>query len=321
MLRHTMLGRPAPLLVGWDVTNRCNLSCGYCHRQPLAQQPEMETAAARALLQRLVNAGMRVCVLSGGEPLLREDLPGLTHLLRRSGVFVAMNTNGALLPRSPGVMDDLDLVKISYDGPPAIHDSLRGDGAHQRAMEAVDAARARGLAVKLNCTLTRHNVGHLPQILDFCRRRRLAIKFQPVSGAHDAGHDLSPLAPDEADYQAAIRAIRRDKGRRGSPVVNTHAALDYQATWPRGRPLECVAGEVYCRINTAGQMYTCTMLQFAGEALDLGGDRDLADAMRRGARSGCSACWCSSSMELNLLMHGNLLGALRERHALWRGGG
>ncbi len=320
VLRHRVGGIPRPVLVGIDVTNQCNLSCQYCHREALAEREELDTASATALLSRLVQAGMRVAVLSGGEPLTREDLPALLDPLRGAGVFVAVNTNGALLPRRIDVMDRLDLAKISFDGPEDVHDALRGKGSHAAAMRGVEAARRRCLPVKLNCTLTRHNVARVEEILTFCREQDLAIKFQPVSGAHAAGDDAAHLAPERPSYLRALDAIRRDKARSGSPVVNSHAALRHQATWPHGAPISCAAGRVYGRVDLQGRLYPCTMRQFEGPFVELAG-RPIHEAMAEVAVAGCAACWCSSTMELNLLLDGNLGAALAERNALWRGGG
>ena len=248
------------------------------------------------------------------------DLPALLGPLRRAGVFVAVNTNGTLLPGRNRVMDRLDLAKISFDGPEDVHDALRGEGSHAAALRGVEAARRRCLPVKLNCTLTRHNVERVEEILAFCREQDLAIKFQPVSGAHAPGEGAAHLAPGARAYLRALETIRRDKDRSGSPVVNSHAALKHQATWPHGAPISCATGQIYCRVDLRGRLYPCTMRQFEGPFVELTG-RSIPEAMAQVAVAGCAACWCSSTMELNLLLHGNLRAALAERNALWRAGG
>lgn len=319
ILRHRLSRVPRPVLVGLDLTNRCNLKCRYCERDTLAGPEELNTGALLDVVHRLARAGMRVTVLSGSEPLMREDLPRLLRALRGHGVFVAVNTNGTLLPQRPDVLDGLDLAKVSYDGPEEVHDALRGTGSHAAALAGVEAARRRHLPVKLNCTLTRDNVHRVEEILNFCRQERLAIKFQPVSGAHASPEGAVRLAPERPAYLEALAAIRSDKDRPGSPTVNSLAALDHLTTWPAGAPLSCAAGRVYCRVDTRGRLYPCTMRQFLGPHVALEA-RPISEAMAEVAMSGCAQCWCSSTMELNLLLDGNLLAALGERNALWRTG-
>jgi MoaA/NifB/PqqE/SkfB family radical SAM enzyme len=170
--------------------------------------------------------------------------------------------------------------------------------------------------VKLSCTLTSRNLPRLDAILETCRREGLPVKFQPASGAHAGNTGLPDLGPEPGAFRQAIRRLRAEKDRPGSPVVNSRASLAYLETWPAGRRLPCVAGRIYCRVAADGSMYPCTMIQ--------GGPRvalpwpGVADAMRAVARPGCASCWCTSVLELNLLLEARRPSDLLDPRALWR---
>lgn len=62
--------------ISWNTTKKCNLYCKHCYREsgPEKMDNELSTEEGKKLLDQMVKAGMKVIVLSGGEPMLREDI-------------------------------------------------------------------------------------------------------------------------------------------------------------------------------------------------------------------------------------------------------
>src|SRR5690606_25090535 len=88
-----------PPVVIWNLLRRCNLTCKHCYATS-ADSPfrnELNTKEALRVIDDLHEAGVRVLILSGGEPLLRPDLFQLAGHARAKGFFVALSSNGTLI--------------------------------------------------------------------------------------------------------------------------------------------------------------------------------------------------------------------------------
>src|SRR5260370_1019615 len=122
-----------PHVVAWNLTRRCNLECAHCY---IAAGPEesatgeLDTAACRAIVdQLLVVNPAPLLILSGGEPLLRDDLPELAHYATERGATVVVGTNGTLLDAAriaTLVAAGVRGVAVSVDSlRPHYHDNFR----------------------------------------------------------------------------------------------------------------------------------------------------------------------------------------------------
>lgn len=168
--RATRSGVGGPVVV-WNLTRRCNLSCRHCYSasSDKAFSNELTTEQAFAVLDDLRAFGVPALILSGGEPLLREDGFLIARRARELGFFIALSSNGTL-------MDDavvatiaetgFDYVGVSVDGLAANHDRFRGRaGAFADALAGLRRCRAQGIKVGLRFTMTRDNCGDLPSML------------------------------------------------------------------------------------------------------------------------------------------------------------
>lgn len=163
--------RRAPVVI-WNLLRRCNLTCKHCYATSADSvfRDELDTAAALKVIDDLHDAGVRVLILSGGEPLLREDLFHLSAYAREKGFFLALSTNGTLIDSTnigQIAAARFDYVGISIDGLEATHDTFRQlKGSFARSMAAISLCRAHAIRVGLRTTLTQANHAQLPQLLD-----------------------------------------------------------------------------------------------------------------------------------------------------------
>ncbi len=164
-----------PPVVIWNLLRRCNLTCKHCYATS-ADSPfrnELGTTEALRVIDDLRDAGVRVLILSGGEPLLRHDLFELAAYAREQGFFVALSSNGTLIDADTierVAAARFDYVGISIDGLQDVHDAWRQmPGSFAKAMHAVQLCRQHGIRVGLRTTLTRDNHPQLPAILDLMR--------------------------------------------------------------------------------------------------------------------------------------------------------
>jgi Fe-coproporphyrin III synthase len=142
--------------------SRCNCRCVMCDiwkREDNEQIYASDMERHRASLQ---NLGVRHVVLTGGEPLLNNDLEALCSFFRRQHIRLTLLTTGLLLfKRADDVATLFDDVIVSIDGPREIHDSIRRiDGAFDLIRRGVAAVRERNPSLPITCRTTIQKANH-----------------------------------------------------------------------------------------------------------------------------------------------------------------
>ncbi|MFO7818398.1 MAG: 12,18-didecarboxysiroheme deacetylase [Thermodesulfobacteriota bacterium] len=159
-------------VVVWNMTRRCNLKCVHCYAQAVDPDgtDEINTQKAKQMIDDLAEFGSPVMLFSGGEPLVRKDLPELASYAVSKGMRAVISTNGTLItPKKARELKEVGLsyVGISLDGGEEVHDHFRGvPGAFKKAMQGVENCQREGLKVGLRFTLNRRNVQEVPEIFD-----------------------------------------------------------------------------------------------------------------------------------------------------------
>jgi radical SAM protein with 4Fe4S-binding SPASM domain len=278
-----------PRLISWNLTRVCNLACGHCYLDAVQRRreapDELTTDEALRVVEEIAQlAPGAMLVLTGGEPLLRRDLDTLVAAAAARELMPVIGSNGTLLDarraaalRAAGAVG----VGISLDSiTPAFHDRLRGqDGAWEKAVAGLRAAREAGLAVQVQTTLFRENLGAIEAIADCAEELgalALNLFFLVCTGRGVTQTDLAG-----AEYEAALARIaalqqRRDKlmiRARCAPYVRRmlglHAADEAgsYASWSSA----CLAGRSYCRITPEGRVTACPYIpQAAGDLREQG---------------------------------------------------
>jgi integrase len=142
-----------PLSVIVQVTKRCDFNCGFCSET--LQMPDPTLAQLDAVRANL--AGVQRVFLSGGEPLLRRDLPDIVDMY--SGFILGLPTNAKRgLVQAPHLAGKVAFVNIGFDGPRARFSRVRGD--YDKVMTGVRAFQEAGLPISLSAVVMR-NVAEL----------------------------------------------------------------------------------------------------------------------------------------------------------------
>ncbi len=199
--------------IQWHLTERCNLRCRHCYQQGAAGNElsldEVRDAVEEAaeMIAAWTDAyGVRFSGsfnLTGGEPLLRDDLPDIGEEIVAHGFDLYLLTNGTLVTREKArMLSDIGVsgVQVSVEGPQPVHDRLRGDGAYGRAMKGVRHLLDAGHTVTLNATLSAVNSSALEELRQAARDagvQRLGIsRLVPQGRGAEMIHAM--LSPDEA---------------------------------------------------------------------------------------------------------------------------
>ena len=157
-------------VVVWNVTRRCNLKCVHCyaHAKNTHFDNELSTEQGKELINDLADFGSPVMLFSGGEPLVRKDLPQLAAYAVEKGMRAVISTNGTLItPPMARTLKEIGLsyVGISLDGMEEINDRFRGvNGAFKSALEGIKNSQDAGIKVGLRFTVNKFNVDEIPNI-------------------------------------------------------------------------------------------------------------------------------------------------------------
>ncbi len=163
-------------VVVWNVTQQCNLKCIHCyaHASDRAVERELTFKEGQQLIDDLSGFGVPVLLFSGGEPLVRKDLPDLAAYAVKRGMRAVISTNGTLISKSLAKRlkeIGLSYVGISLDGMQAVNDRFRGvNGAFNRAMEGIRNCKDAGIKVGLRFTINKANVNEIPKIFNLIEK-------------------------------------------------------------------------------------------------------------------------------------------------------
>jgi radical SAM protein with 4Fe4S-binding SPASM domain len=200
----------APFVVVWNVGIHCNMSCPHCYAAATAQpsKHDLDTDEGLRLLEQMAQAGVRVVILSGGEPLLRPDFFTLLERAREVGLAPQLSTNGVLIDEAVAsrlAAGGVEYVGISLDGLGAWNDAYRGlPGGFVRAVRGLGFARAAGMRTGVRMTLTRRNADQLDGVAEVALERG-ADRFY-VSHLVDSGRGAR-LVSDDLDRSEARRLL------------------------------------------------------------------------------------------------------------------
>jgi cyclic pyranopterin phosphate synthase len=149
-----------------SVTDKCNLRCVYCMPEEglpwLRREDLLSFEEIEATVSVMAGMGLRRLRITGGEPLVRRDLPLLVRMLRRiPGIEdIALSTNAVLLDEQAPALRDagVDRINASLDSlrPDRIDAIARRAGSAERIFRGLEAAERAGFApIKLNCVVMR----------------------------------------------------------------------------------------------------------------------------------------------------------------------
>jgi len=293
-----LLSRKAPLAVAWSVTNECNLNCKYCGRRKI-ESKELETRQMLLLIDGLKDAGTKALSFTGGEPLLRDDIGQLVNYAHKKGIYVNINTNGTLFSEKISEFNSLDSVRFSLDGPRQVNDYLRGRGTFQKVVQAIDAAKSKGVFVSIVTVLSKHNLSSVDYLIGMADDLEIGVLFQPLTKTLLGTNIINPHIPDVQEYKKTIDKLIEHR-KKSNVIINSVKGLIYLRSWPEGRKIFCRSRNISCRVETNGYLYHCGRRQ----------DKDMSlNCLAMGVKKAfddlppvfCNDCWCALRLETNLI--------------------
>lgn len=232
--RHPALTGP---VVIWNLVRRCNLTCLHCYSisGDVDFPGELSTEEIFATLADLRAFGVKVLILSGGEPLLRRDIFEISQRAKELGFFLCLSTNGTLI--EDWLADKIaaagyDYVGISIDGLKETHDIVRRkDGAFDASLAALRRLRDRDVKVGVRFTMTQDNERHLEPLIDLCEAEGfpkfyLSHLVYAGRGNKNRGRDSEWAATRRAMDLLIERGVRAIREKRDLEIVTGNNDAD-----------------------------------------------------------------------------------------------
>ncbi|RDD53137.1 MAG: radical SAM protein [Candidatus Korarchaeota archaeon NZ13-K] len=213
----------------------------------------------------------RTLVLTGGEPLIREDLCDIIKYARDVGFEVVIATNGTLLTEKKAKeLSSLDIagVAISLDSCESeLHDNFRGvPGAWRRAIEGAENARREGLYLHINITLSKLNFEELHQLLHLADKLGSHVVFLYQFQPFGRGSPRQDLTLDASTFLKVIETVASLQSELNTLVIPVglpeyFAYLSSKVGVLRGSFGGCMAGRGMFYVKWYGDVWPCVFLQ------------------------------------------------------------
>ena len=325
-----------PHVVAWNLTRRCNLECAHCYiaaGPSESAQDELSTAECLRIAREILDVNPApMFILSGGEPLLRDDLCEIAAYASSRGATVVVGTNGTLLTDeriAALVAAGVTGVAVSIDSlEPTRHDNFRhGRGALADTVAGLARLRAHRLDFIIQTTASRINRSEITPLAEWAADQG-AVSFNLYFlVATGRGASLTDLAPDE--YEALLGELVELEGRyRGRMMVRSKCAPHLMRLLHQRAPdspvlgyeTRCPCGVQYCRITPDGKLTPCPYTPEAAGDLrrqsfgDIWRDAPLFGQLRSESPGGkCGICeyrrLCGGCRARALALEGDIMAA------------
>ena len=302
-----------PHVVAWNLTSRCNLQCAHCYISAGPSEEasgELSTEECLRIADEILELNPSpMFILSGGEPLLRDDLCQIALHASSKGATVVVGTNGTLLTKQK--INDLQNagvtgVAVSVDSlNPRYHDRFRhGDGSLQATLDAVDRLRQERLDFVVQTTVTTGNRSELRRLVEWSADRG-AVSFNAyflVATGRGAG--MGAMSADENET-VLTELVDLHGEYRGQMMVRAKCAPQFMrlvsARMPDSPVLSystrCPCGVQYCRVTPDGKLTPCPYMPVAAGDLrtqsfsEIWNQSELFRDLREGGLGGrCGQC-------------------------------
>lgn len=300
-----------PYLVSWNLTKRCNLSCPHCYIDSSASKlqthnSELTNDEARSVVDELsaMNSQLML-ILTGGEPMLREDIFDIVEYSSKAGFITVLGSNGTLLTeenlrtlKNAGLKGlGISIDSVNRD----CHDSFRGlDSAWDMSTSAIMSARKLGIETQMDVTLTDGNSTDIEKFIEL--GASLDVKavnlFFLVCTGRAMETDIT-----EYNYEVALRRIVELSRTEKRLMVRARCAPHiYRVMYNDGFEITsgtrgCLAGRYYMRIDPEGNITPCPYMSISVGNIkerrlsEIWSENTLLKQLREGAYKGkCGEC-------------------------------
>ena len=302
-------GKKVPLSITFVTTWHCNLNCIHCGSEiNNKKEDKLKTARFLEIIDEMANAGVAKVGFTGGEPLMRKDMPQLIDRCASHNLVTHLVSNSWLVPKHIKTLKKLSLLMLSLDGDRQANDLIRGEGNWDKFVEAIKVCKDNGINVAGLTNLNganAHMFSQMPAIfedLDIPWYTQIFYDDYGVGDNANLSKDKritgSNLGVSDDEAKEIVNQIRNSKN-----LLSTQRFLDFMEG--QHRPIsKCYAGISYAIVTPDGEMYPCNPADFDNDfaAVNLI-DTEFSEAFSQLKlyRTGCATCTMGCHEEPNYL--------------------
>lgn len=303
-----------------EITAHCNSRCVYCYCWKTSHNAaEMPPDVCKTLFPQMISLGVRKLILTGGEPLLRDDLEEVIQIAYANQLHTSIVTSGlTLTDRRLSTLTEAGLlgITLSLDSlDPTTYQKLRGvplKRVHDALSIVSRLARDDELAVSINCVLTALNYQQVPQLVKFATEQNIPVMIQPCNT--DSQPEMARLLPD-AEHIRSVRTMIDaliDMKQKGAMLLNSASFLrNITQYWAGGGvpPVStCYYGYVNITVKHNGDIIPCWRLPAVGNLhseslIDIWHSEGFTQWRQKMVAGRCPGCWLSCSFDWQMLWH------------------
>ena len=294
-----------------ELTRRCNLNCAHCFIREDSPRGELEGGEIRRLLDEISGAGCLWLLMTGGEPLTREDFPDIYLHAKRRGLIVTLFTNGTLIDESTARLLEKArpfFVEITlYGATRQTYESMTGvRGSYDACIGGIELLLKHNVPLALKTMITTINRHELALMKGIARSLGLRFRYDPVIHPRLDG-SRSPygvrVTPEE------VVQLDIDDEERTREWIALRGK--FNGTASAETLFNCGAGRDSFHITSRGRLRVCELVPLPDYDLRRNGFMDgfrlfpgIAARRLKGART-CAGCenllFCSSCPGLSML--------------------
>jgi radical SAM protein with 4Fe4S-binding SPASM domain len=273
-----------PKWVAWELTRRCNLRCVHCRSSSEAEvcgHPDFDTQTAFRIIDNICAFASPVLVLSGGEPLLREDIFEIADHGTQKGLRMCMATNGTLVTDAVCeriLASGIRMVSLSLDGAsPKVHDDFRAqEGAFMGTLNAARLFRKHGIPFLINSSFTKRNQGEIGKTYALAKEMGAKAWYMFMIVPTGRGEEMMAELISPEDYDAILDWHAKMEKEEDELLVRPTCAPHYyrvvlqqakaagekyqrrSLAFSTGGSKGCLAGQLICFISVDGDVFPCS---------------------------------------------------------------
>lgn len=308
-----------PLHAQWFLTNRCNYRCRSCGVwREKNRLNEVSTEEVKAGLDALEKLGVAEIVLSGGNPLLRDDIDEILSYASQRFITTIYD-NGSMAAKKIDALREADFVAISLDTlDEEKNDYMRGvKGAYRKAMDAIERLHAEGVSVGVAPTISQLNLFEMEDFTQYFTNRGVPVWFAVYSHDDIDGqlfgvgkkNDELEIVDRAAMAKLCVTLMKMKKERNGVFITDKTLTALRQLFLTGERTWKCRAMQNFLMVNPQGQISGCHLYEPVAEVTEL---PELWNSHRfyalRAKYSACQKCTyvCYLFYSIHSGVHGNV---------------
>lgn len=255
-----------PISGTFELTSRCNFRCEMCYiHDECHSRDKLSTEQWLSLAEDVKKAGTLFLLLTGGEPLIRDDFPYLYTELKKMGFMVSINTNGSLLHKHFDLFKKYPPSRVNvslYGADDETYEKLCKTRAFSQVIENIRKLKEIGISVKLNTVFTNRNNHQYKDIIDISESLDIplsttAYAYPQVRLDKDFGENSGRMSPLEA-AQCTVNC-EKYRFRNGDFSERAKKILEESDDEKCDR-VSCRAGRAAYWITSEGFMQPCGLL-------------------------------------------------------------